>query len=63
MLNFSTYKSSFSTTNSPQRCKVITDLGGGYAAERQCDIAWGFNPKSVLIFFFALKGARGEKYF
>jgi len=32
---------------------IITDLGGGYAAERQCDIAWGFNPKSVLIFFFA----------
>ena len=30
--------------------------GGGYAAERQCDIAWGFNPKSVLIFILRPEG-------
>ena len=32
---------------------IITDLGGGYAAERQSDIAWGFNPRLVIIYFFA----------
>jgi len=42
---------------------IITDLGGGYAAERQCDIAWGFNPWSVLIFILRPEGARDEKYF